>query len=173
MQDSWLELVLFIPIAKGKTCDCYQVIKMTLECRNWADKQIMRHHCCCWCWTFYSLVPQLNLIQVSQCDVVGTSICLYHFVPDSPLYFSHGHPNWWYLCEFIWMLFVSCALIKATVTRKHHHLSRIDITAHVFLFLTLFPELKEWIELISADGWIGTFHYTESVMFAEITSQAY
>ena len=39
---SWLlgpELVLFIPIAEGKTCDCYQVIKMTLECKNWADKQ--------------------------------------------------------------------------------------------------------------------------------------
>ena len=77
------------------------------------------------------------------------------------------------ICAFIWMLFVSCELIKATVTHKHLHLSRIDITVRVFLFLTLFPELKEWIELISADGRIGSFHYTESVMFAEITSQAY
>ena len=78
------------------------------------------------------------------------------------------------ICELMWMLFVSCELIKVTITRsKHHHLLCIDLTVHVFLFLTLFPEMKEWIELISADGWIGTFHYTESVMFAEITSQAY
>ena len=85
------KLVLFIPNAKGKTCDCYQVIKMILECRNRADKQIMQHHCCCWCCTFYSLVLQVNLTQVSQYGVVWTSICLLSLCTWLTIVLLHGY----------------------------------------------------------------------------------